>query len=239
MRYLGECNKLYQSVVQEAERSLKVVKSLSTSEMSLDHPARLLATHEVMVLHTILNTGHEVAARNVTRALMKFISPIDAAVYCIKVSPLYVNNDMENINDTFEDQFNNFLKLIYFHSYILNGGYIENASGSERESKVIYKKITNEVMYKFGEKTRMVDGYYLFIGAKESTVVLAGKPIKNNETLVAFFSTKSLTEFPDREQVEWIMRCHRDQIIVTTSISYLERYLASGSYKKFVKGLKV
>jgi len=238
MTYADQQNKLYQRILRGAIPKFKKEFKDIPSDPDLCHPIRSVSTYEIMPLHMVFNTANKNFPRDVLNALNANPSIFEAVEFCANQTPVLVNTLLEGGDETFETQVTGAVKLLLMHAFFSSEAHVVDEKGEKTNTRILYKKINTEQMHVFKEKSRYIEGYYLFIGDETTTIALMGKPIKNSEQLCEIFYDFTLNEFPLNDEVEFIKLSIKNGSAKVKAISILKRYLHTKNIKKSIKGLK-
>jgi hypothetical protein len=211
MKYISSTNSLYQKLVKQSVDNLKSNSKECDISSHLTLPIRTLQSGQIMPLHEVFNTGNEALSRTFIKVMGSMSSISDIIEECNRRWPPLLYGDKDKV------KYNNLKLYLLQHVFFLKEAAIATNCGEEVNVKNVYIPNHNKNLYKFDEKTREIEGYYLFIGNKVD-ILIVGKPIKNNEIVIEPFEFQNLKNFPLKDEIIRIQSWVKKKQITTKGL---------------------
>lgn len=234
-KYIAPYNKLYHAVVQGAVESIQqAFKREVTTEASCS-PIRMVRSCNLFPLHILFNSYNDVLSKSILKELFKNSSLLTALKRLDwKHRGVLINKNLEHAKETLKDQQESLLLTLYSHAFLIKGGHILSENGSLHKTTCAYVKANHATTYAFDDKTRTIDGFYIFTGAP-FCIVLIAQPLTKQQmkeqgalnpgvNISCIFDETNMEQFPLRSHLcairQWVERGY----ITEKTVSMSERF---------------
>ena len=202
---------MYQMLAKQSAANLKSNSKEVDISLDLTIPIRTLQSGQIMPLHEVFNTGNEALSRTFIKVMESMSSISDIIEECNRRWPPLLYGDKDKI------KYNNLKLYLLQHVFFLKEAAVVTESGQDMNVKNAYIPNHKKKLYKFDEKTREIEGYYLFIGNKVDLLIV-GKPIKNNEIVIEPFEFSNIKDFPLENEITSIKNWVKNKQITTKGL---------------------